>query len=226
MIYPRFIDYKLALLFAGDHVPEGVRIDASFLVSETSEGDGVSGNDREVILAGASCPGTILLLGDGRPVSSYGGAERYLRELQKINPNVEHELVPGYPYLDYSDPDRVKGNTWTEALSVVDHCKEKGYRNLLVISPHYHAPRVGRSMVSAALLLWPVLNVFIRAVTQDWGELARVNQGAERDIRHRFIDSECERNILYTQSAQNPAGNLAPAEDILEYLLRRYECAR
>ena len=151
----------------------------------------------------------VLLAGeDGTRCPGFGGRDAVEHGLLAAGiPRSALETVP-------FDPAERLIHTKNEAEFLVQHCRRRGYRVVLVTAPAFHQLRAFATTCSTALCKAQPLWIYgFPANAQGWLETVTHSQGVVTARRVELIDSELERIERYMQK-----GDIESAATLLRYL--------
>jgi hypothetical protein len=151
-----------------------------------------------------------ILFIDTPPASGYPGYEAWSRSLTEQG--VDPQYIAGVPM-----PQVPVLHTLAEAEAVVRYARQQKFRSLYVTAAPFHQPRAFMTAVTAALRIYPELNIYSQTGTPlPWLEEAVHSQGKTKGARKELISGELHRIEKYQKQ-----GDLASAEQVLAYLDRR-----
>lgn len=140
----------------------------------------------------------------------YPGAPVWQKRLRELN--VHEDSVVLIPFT------KPLLHTLSEAFTVVQFLREKGWEKLIIVAPPFHQLRCFLSMVTAVNQLNPKgLRVYNQVgITQPWGENVVHSQGTTRGKRKDLVIGELRRIEKY-QKEGSPMP-LVSVDTALEYL--------
>jgi hypothetical protein len=151
-----------------------------------------------------------ILCMDTPPVSGYPGYDAWTERL--IKQGVDPQYIAGVPM-----PQVPVLHTLAEAEAVVTYARQQRFRSLYVTAAPFHQPRAYMTAVTAALRIYPELNLYSQTGTPlSWLEEAVHSQGKTKGARMQLITGELHRIEKYQKQ-----GDLASVEQVLAYLDRR-----
>jgi hypothetical protein len=140
-------------------------------------------------------------------MSGYPGSIQFRKGLVKSG--LTKEQIRGVPAGTLSSI-----NTLTESEALIQFAKEKGFGDLVVVSPPFHQLRAFMTAVSVALRIHPKLEIYsFPGAAMPWMEVAVHSQGTLQTSRRQLIHEELARINTYQKK-----GDLAQFETVLEYL--------
>ena len=140
-------------------------------------------------------------------MSGYPGGDRYREALMGIG--VGADQICGVPAGDIASI-----NTLIEAEAMVKFVKERGFRDLVVVSPPFHQLRAFMTAVTVALRIYPELLIYSwPGAALPWKEAVIHSQGTLQALRRQLIQEERVRIDTYQKK-----GDLARFEAVLAYL--------
>jgi hypothetical protein len=106
-------------------------------------------------------------------------------------------------------------HTFSEALALVRHAKECGWKSLIIVAPPFHQLRAFISVVSAIRKLGVTdLRVYNQVgTTLPWHEESRHSQGTLKATRLGLVLTELARVYRYHEK-----GDLVSVSEVLDYL--------
>ncbi|GHA54898.1 YdcF family protein [Pontibacter akesuensis] len=147
---------------------------------------------------------------NSEPKSGYPGFESWQQELTKIG--IKPEQIEAVP-----SPETEILHTRIEACAMAKHAIAQAYKTVIVVASPFQQPRAFMAAVTAAFAHYPSLRLHSQAGEPlPWCQEANHSQGKVEDTRAGLIAGEIERIHKYNQK-----GDLAYAEEVLEYLHRR-----
>ncbi|MBX2842023.1 MAG: YdcF family protein [Flammeovirgaceae bacterium] len=190
-----------------DYIPHK-QTDALFLFGQTADNqDSAFYGSKKVIKE--SLAKKILLI-NCSPKSGYPGFELWEKGLIQMgipSRKIEGIFNDGTPTL----------NTLIEAQATINHCKEKGYKTLIVMASPFQQLRAFMTAVTVALKIYPSIKIYsIFGEPLRWQEKVTHSQGTLTGNRKDLIYGELERIDIY-----NKKGDLASVEEVLDYLNQR-----
>ena len=183
-------------------------VDGAYLYCTTAD------NQNSVIEAA----GTLMRQGIARrtlifeadAMSGYPGGARYREALMGIG--VAADQIRGVPAGEITSI-----NTLIEAEAMVSFVKERGFRDLVVVSPPFHQLRAFMTAVTVALKVYPDLLIYSwPGTTLPWMAAVTHSQGTLQAPRRQLIQEERVRIDTYQKK-----GDLARFEAVLAYLDNR-----
>lgn len=153
-----------------------------------------------------------LLFLNTRPISGYPGFQSWKEAL--VTMGVEEELVEPVPSLP-ADTDIL--HTGIEAESMVAHVLKQQYKSIIVSASPFQQPRAFMAAVTAALKIYPELELYSYAgKALPWKEEVVHSQGKVQAARAGLVSGEMKRIRNYHEK-----GDLASVEDVIIYLNKR-----
>jgi uncharacterized SAM-binding protein YcdF (DUF218 family) len=181
---------------------------ASFLFGQTEDND-ISVLTKAQQLLEARKTDRILFM-HTPPSSGYPGFEAWKKRL--IQAGVAEQQIVGVPML----PAPVL-HTLVEAQSLMTYAKQQKFQSVYVTAAPFHQPRAFMTAVTAALRIYPEINIYSQTgIPLPWLEEAVHSQGKTAGTRNQLIAGEMERIEKYQKQ-----GDLASVEQVLAYLNRR-----
>jgi uncharacterized SAM-binding protein YcdF (DUF218 family) len=182
--------------------------DGAYLFGQTTD------NEESVFAAAGQLLTAMLtrrvLLAHTEPMSGYPGFKAWQQALHRQGiGNLQIEGVTGIssPML----------HTLIEAEALVRFAKAQGYRSLYVVAPPFHQPRAFMTAVTAALRVYPDLQLYsYPGAALPWQAEVAHSQGQARGTRSELVAGELERIRTYHEK-----GDLASVETVLDYLNKR-----
>lgn len=127
-------------------------------------------------------------LGGSEP--GYPGAKSWVDGLKKLGVS-EHEIM----LIPFTEP---LLQTLSEAFTVARFVQERGWTELVIIAPPFHALRCFLSMVTAIQTLETSMKVYMQVgITQNWSEHAVHSQKTTQGKRKDLIIGEIRRIQKY-----------------------------
>ncbi len=145
---------------------------------------------KEAVTSRIAILGRESLPGQGS-LPCYAGHVAWQEELIKrgIEPFVILEIQP---------PLEVLAHTQTEAIALVQHAKDAGWKAIYIVASPFHLLRAMVDTITIVLRNCPNLKVYaVVGTTQSWVEEALHSQGVVRGRRYELIGGELDRIDCY-----------------------------
>lgn len=186
------------------------KVDAVYLYGQTPD------NETSVLKAGVFLyglgPAKMIAISASGAVAGYPGFDGWKRKL--IGMGVPDGDILGVPLSDDFPP-----STHAEARGVVKCAEERGWKSIYVVAPPLHLLRAFVTTVSEALKQRsPLLVYSFPGIAQSWEEHVIHSQGIQEGTRAELLSEELKKIEDYYKK-----GDLASAEEVLQYLDRRDE---
>lgn len=198
-----------SLMSLADISPKQKLSCATFLVTASD-----ARNTLSILQRGAAdkqyC-GHLLILGATGQDNGYDGPDTWRQELQDLQ--VDPKNIVEVPWTLGEQ----NHNTLTEAVVIVRHAKQQGYKVLTTTSWSAHQPRAFASMITAAIRECPELKVYSAPGSPlPWFEEVIHSQGKQRGTRIALLEEEIKKLQKYEAN-----GSIAPLAEIVEYMKNR-----
>lgn len=190
-----------------DTSPDG-SVDVAYLFGETKDNE-MSVLKAALFLYGAGPAEKIALC--GMPGGhGFPGFSNWKRKLIAMG-IPESDLVPIRLADDFPP------STDAEALGLVRHAKEEGWRSIYVVAPPLHQLRAFMSTVSAAIHEKAKLKIYsFHGIAQKWEDHIVHSQGVQKGTRSELLAAELKKIEKYQKK-----GDMLSVQDILAYLDKR-----
>lgn len=199
-----FADF-LAVL-GKDRIPEGVALDAVYIVSETLDNQ-QSGVETALALYKSGRARKIIICGEPAR-QGYCGVEAVRAMLHDVPPSDVVEVLVGEIF-----------HTTSEVRAATVCCADHKMKNVALAAPSFHLPRAFVSGVTGVLAdleehsinIWPA-----KGTGQVWKEEADHSQGKIRGTRIKLLQGEIDRLYKYCES-----GDLVSWAEVQRYMQER-----